>query len=745
MLIVIAIAFYTKRYVNSVADFLAGGRVAGRYVVAVSTGEASWGLISTIAIFELYYKSGFAIGFWQQLGSPIFLILTLTGFASYRFRETRAMTIGQFLEVRYSRRFRLFAGSLQSVSGILNYGLFPAVGARFLVYFLDLPIHIQFLGWQWPTFAVLMFAFLSLAVIITNMGGQTTVMTSDCVMGILSYPMYVAIVLAIIFKFSWSGELAPSLMDRPPGESMLNPFDVQNLRDFNLFFIFVGIFGSIYGTMSWSGTQGYRAAARSAHEQKMGSILGNWRSGLSYLMYILLAVAAYAYFNHANFAEEAAQTEVTLSSMALQDTASDNRPSGVPQGELSADDVVVWETYLLENDPATAQTYETIKNQMRVPVGLREFLPIGILGAFCAVMIFLMISTDSSYLHSWGSIVVQDIIMPLRKKRITPRQHLFLLRLVITLVAVYAFFFSLYFGQVTYILMFMALTGSIYLGGAGSIILGGLYWKRATAAGAWAAMIVGATLAVLGFVIMNFWVGSIYPLIEQSPWFLALTTDAVHGVSGFFEPIIVWRMGPDRFFMNGQEIYFLTMISAVGSYISVSLLTNKEPFNIDRMLHRGSYRRADDPTIKKPPLARKSWSIKTLLRALSGVDEQFTKGDRILSYSVLIYSLGWMFGSFVVIVAWNAISPWPDTYWVNWFLIQNVIVAGIIGAITSVWFTIGGTMDLLRMFRRLKEKQTNELDDGSVIGHMNADDFMRTREENNDHPKEDDTPTAPKP
>ena len=35
--------------------------------------------------------------------------------------------------------------------------------------------------------------------------------------------------------------MAPSLLARPAGESMLNPFDVANLRDFNLFFILVGI------------------------------------------------------------------------------------------------------------------------------------------------------------------------------------------------------------------------------------------------------------------------------------------------------------------------------------------------------------------------------------------------------------------------------------------------------------------------------------------------------------------------
>lgn len=722
LLIVAWISFYTRRFVTGVADFLAAGRVAGRYVVAVSSGEAAMGLISAVAVFELYYASGFAIGFWNGLVTPISLVLTLTGFCIYRYRETRAMTMGQFFEIRYSRKFRIFAGSLQALSGILNYGLFPAVGARFLVYFLDLPQRVHFLGWDWPTFALLMALFLTIAVVITTLGGQITVMTSDCVMGILSYPMYVAVVVSIFWGFSWWDEMAPALLDREPGYSMLNPFDTFNLRDFNLFYVFVGVISGIYGLMSWSGTQGYNAAAKTPHEQKMGRILGAWRSGFSGLMVIILAVAGYTYYNHANYKERAAATELHLAAKVLAETGAAYAPEGNSGLPLDAEEVAAWQQRVKEGDPAAHQTFETINKQMRVPVALREILPIGIVGMFCAVMIFLMISTDSTYIHSWGSIVVQDVVLPIRGRPFTPRSQLFWLRLVIVLVAVYAFFFSLYFGQVTYILMFFALTGSIYLGGAGSIILGGLYWKKGTAAGAWTAMITGSTLALAGFIFMNYWVGAIYPFLAQSPEFLAALTAAVEMISSPLEPIIVWRVTSEQFFMNGQEIYFLTMISSIAGYVGVSLLTCKEDFNMDRMLHRGPYRRADDTTIEKPALLAKGNVVWNVLKTLSGIDEQFTRGDKILSISVMIYSLGWGFGSFVVIVLWNILSPWPDSYWVNWFFISNIVVAALIGVVSTVWFSIGGTLDLRLMFRRLRIHRVSELDDGRVIGHMNADD-----------------------
>ena len=138
ILIVVFIGFKAQRYVKGVSDFLTGGRVAGRYVLTVSQGEVSLGLISLVAMYEIYYQSGFAYSFWAGITGPIGMIMALTGYAVYRYRETRAMTMGQFLEMRYSRRFRVFSAILQSVSGIINYGVFPAVGARFLVYFCDL-------------------------------------------------------------------------------------------------------------------------------------------------------------------------------------------------------------------------------------------------------------------------------------------------------------------------------------------------------------------------------------------------------------------------------------------------------------------------------------------------------------------------------------------------------------------------------------------------------------------------------
>ena len=754
LLVVIIIGYRTQKYVHGVSDFLAAGRVAGRYVVAVSNGEAAMGLISLVALFEMYYKCGFAISFWSQISIPISIFLALSGYCIYRFRETRSMTIGQFFEIRYSKSFRIFAAILQAISGIVNYAIFPAVGARFLIYFCDLPLSVNIGGWIFPMFALVMLCFLSLAVLIVWFGGQITIMVTDCVQGILSYPMYVIVVICILITFSWSSEMAPTLLDRSAGTSMLNPYDIAKLRDFNLFYVFVGIFSSIINRMSWSGTQGYNAAAATPHEQKMGGVLGTWRSGFSIMMYIMLAIAAYTYLNNAHFAKGAQRVRSDLAIKAMADVAGEKKHSAVrseikeyistekvssalksrlkkenfklltPAQEASPDYAKEKRTQLRRmtqaalrsEDKSKAQIYGTIFGQMLVPLSIKEMLPIGVTGVFCAIMIFLLVSTDTTYMHSWGSIIVQDIILPFRTKPFTPRQQLTLLRIIIACVAAFAFCFSYFFGQVDYILMFFVITGAIWLGGAGPCIVGGLYWKRGTTLGAFAALLSGSILAVGGFIAQKNWVNYIYPkLVEIN--MLDSVRKIIEGISAPFNPYIIWTVTPDKFPINSQEIYFIALITAIFLYVTLSLLTSKKQFNMDRMLHRGEYHREGKKSKQVP------WSFKSFLPRLMGIDSQYTKWDKALAWSVFIYSIVYVFGAFVIIVIWNLIDPWPNHWWANWFLFNNLIVVGVIGIISTIWFAIGGTWDLMRLFKRLEAKETNPHDDGRVIGHVSAEDI----------------------
>ena len=150
------------------------------------------------------------------------------------------------------------------------------------------------------------------------------------------------------------------------------------------------------------------------------------------------------------------------------------------------------------NSSLSGLSTDTLRSQMRAPFVLSEVLPVGLLGAFAALMLAAFISTHDTYLHSWGSIFIQDVIMPFRDKPFDKDTHIKVLRFSIFGVAVFIFLFSLLFSQSQKIALYFAVTAAIFSGGCGAVIIGGLYWDRGTTAAAWTAMIVGAVIGVGG-------------------------------------------------------------------------------------------------------------------------------------------------------------------------------------------------------------------------------------------------------
>jgi len=54
--------------------------MAGRYLLAVSRGEAGAGAVTFVASFEVLSKSGFSLTWWSWINIPVWLLLGTTGF-----------------------------------------------------------------------------------------------------------------------------------------------------------------------------------------------------------------------------------------------------------------------------------------------------------------------------------------------------------------------------------------------------------------------------------------------------------------------------------------------------------------------------------------------------------------------------------------------------------------------------------------------------------------------------------------
>ncbi|MGD0781868.1 MAG: sodium:solute symporter, partial [Candidatus Aminicenantales bacterium] len=458
---IIAVVALSRSLMRSVSDFLAAGRTGGRYLISLSQGTAALGAITIVGMLEMNFIAGFNLRWWEMVMTVVLVAISVSGWVLYRFRQTRCLTMAQFFEVRYSRRFRVFAGSLAFLSGIINFGIFPAVSARFFIYFCGLPAAVSLGGLSVSTFALTMIVVIAVPLYFVLSGGQIAVMITDFLQGVFTNVVFIVIVIVLMLKVDWAHIFA-AVTRAPLDASLINPFHTGSTKDYNFWYFLIGMIGVIYGKLSWQGTQAYNASAKSAHEAKMGDVLMNWRNIPQWgLFLVFVPVVAYTVLHHPDFGGAAAGARSILDGIA---------------------------------NPA-------LRSQLTVPIVLSKLLPAGLMGAFAAVMLAASIACHETYLHSWGAIFVQDVLMPLRKRPFESKQHVRALRWAITGVAVFVFFFSLLFQQSEYIFLFFAVTGAIFAGGSGAVIIGGLYWKRGTTAAAWSSMLTGSITAVGGIVI----------------------------------------------------------------------------------------------------------------------------------------------------------------------------------------------------------------------------------------------------
>lgn len=624
------IAVYSQRYMRGVSDFMSGGRLAGRYLLTIAKSEMQAGAVVFVAAFELFARSGFVTQWWVNILIMVNIAVAMSGFVVYRFRETRALTLAQFFEARYNRSFRLCMGALAFVSGVLNFGIIPLIGTRFFIYFLELPTQVIAFGLVMPTEVPLMALFLSISVAITLMGGLVTLMVTDCLEGIISQLFYLLIVIVLICMFDWT-EIMQVMRAAPPGHSMINPFDAFEVQDFNYWFMAMTLVLSTYGTMAFQNASAYNAAARTPHESRIGAMLARLREQGKVVVIVLLAICAITFLKHPHYAQQAAAANETIASITD------------PQRKL----------------------------QMEVPVALAHLLPVGVKGALCVILLMGVFGGDSTHLHSWGGILVQDVIMPLRKRPLTPRQHVRYLRLAMGGVAVFAFIFGCLFQIADFINMWWQVTTAIFVGGAGAAIIGGLYWKKGTTAGAWTAVAIGSTLSVTGIVLRQIY-------------------------------------GRD-FFLNGTQMAFGSSMLAIIGYVVVSLLTCRKEFDLNALLHRKA---VEDP-LAEP---QRAWWERCL-----GFNKDYTTGDRWLAGGLLGWSVAW---ALVVIggTMWNLIAPWSDETWSTYWKWVGFGLPLFLCSLIAVWFTWGGVRDLKVFFRDLRTHQTNPNDNGKVCGNQAAPD-----------------------
>jgi SSS family solute:Na+ symporter len=628
--VMIGFVFLSRTLVKSVTDFLATGRTGGRYIISMFQGTAALGAITVVGALEQNFSAGFNARWWEMLTTIILVGMSVTGWVVYRYRQTRVMTMAQFFEVRYSRSFRIFAGFLAFTSGLVNMIIFPSVTARFFIYYCGIP-EIGMIGHYSITFILVAGLMVGIPLFFILTGGHIAVMFTDFVQGVFINIVFVAIVVLLLFKVDWT-HIAQAMDAAPKDTSLINPFQSGKVQDFNIWYFFIGMFGLIYTKLAWQGNASFNVAAKNAHEAKMADLLTNWRLIPQWgLFMVFVPVVAYTIFNHPDFKSLAESINGTLAGAGN----------------------------------------EAMKSQLRVPMVLNCLLPIGFKGAFAAIMLAAAITCHNTYMHSWGSIFIQDCIMPLRKKPFEQKQHLNYLKGSIFGVGLVIFTLSIVFQQTEKVFLFLAISGAIFVGGSGAVIIGGLYWARGTTAAAWSALLTGAVTATTGIVLNS-----------------------------------VFKDFP----INGQWFWFIAMVSSGAVYFIVSLLTCKKPFDMDKMLHRGAYAIKGE-TADAADTVTKAWKA-------MGITKEFTRGDKALVVVTYIWTAAWIV-VFIIGTIYNLTHDVDNAAWMRFWKIYTWIYL-VTSIIATTLLALGGVSNLREMIHSLRTMARDQGDSGFVRTETNV-------------------------
>ena len=316
-------------------------------------------------------------------------------------------------------------------------GLFLQAGARFMM---------GVTGYSNPAgLKLFMSAMLIMVLIYTVMGGMVSVVLNDFMQFVvLSIGMLIGSMFAIS-KVGWANLFkAPPMVD---SASWFNPIS-EGSGFGSLYVIFMVILTFSAGALWQSGT----LRALSAKTPKIAKQLYAW-SSVSYLarrvIPMLWGICAFIFIS---------QSPKLL---------------------------------------AAFQGPDALNSQFGMPIFIAKVLPSGFLGLIAAGMFAAFMSTHDSYLLSWSSVITQDIVAPLKKGKLSDKSRLLITRICIVAIGIFLLIWGLWFEAPVSLWNYMAVTGTIYLAGAFTVVTAGLYWKKASKTGAKIALYAGL-LAILG-------------------------------------------------------------------------------------------------------------------------------------------------------------------------------------------------------------------------------------------------------
>jgi SSS family solute:Na+ symporter len=438
--LVVVLGILVNRYISGLTDYLVAGRAAGTALSVATLVGTELGLVTLMYAAIEGFQHGFAALSIAVIAFAAALLVGSTGFVIRRLRQLQLLTVPEFYEHRFGRRVRVFGGLICALAGILNMGLFPKMGAIFLTHATGLASE----GDTEGTVNLVMTGLIALVVLYTVAGGMVAVILTDFLQFVV---LSIGLAIGLYFCFTHealSFKTVAETLHKYQGEAAFNPVAEGSYGW--VFLIWMALI-STAAMICWApGT----SRALSADSDRAACRAFSW-SSLGYFsrfaMPYLFGMAAFTWFAN----------------------ASDGSPFFFPEGPGAPP----------ENSVAA------------MPMLISRVLPSGALGLLVAGLMAAFMSTHDSYFLSWGSILAQDVIAPLRGQQLTPQQRMRVTRMAVVGISLFLLVWGVWYPLPDSVWSYMAVTGTIYMSGAAAVLVAGLYWSRASSKGAGCALAAG--------------------------------------------------------------------------------------------------------------------------------------------------------------------------------------------------------------------------------------------------------------
>ena len=438
----VVIGLMVKRYATDMSTYIGAGRRVGTWLgIATMTGT-ELGLVTVMYSAQAGFKGGFAAFHMAVIAGVVTFFIGVTGFIVAPLRRERILTIPEFYEKRFGRRTRILGGVILAFAGILNMGLFLQVGSKFIVGVTGID-HVYGLP-------AVMTTLLVLVLIYTILGGMISVIITDYIQFVvLAFGMLLTSFFAVR-ELGWDNIF--NVVHTEMGSSGFNPLEEG---EFGVgYVIWMCLTAGLVGCAIWPTAVARALAMESPQAVKKQYMWSSVSFTIRFMVPYFWGICAFVF---------------------IMTQAPDLRQLFFP---------------------AEGSEAKPLDNLYALPAFFGRIIPAGFLGILSAAMIAAFMSTHDSYLLCWSSVITQDVVAPLTNDKLSVKSRVLLTRIIIVLIGAFLLFWGMFYKANDLVWNYMAITGAIYFTGAFPLLVGGLYWKRASSTGAFCSLIAGCTALV---------------------------------------------------------------------------------------------------------------------------------------------------------------------------------------------------------------------------------------------------------